>query len=70
MIKNVCNGKSIVKKKKKKHDEILLLTKTKLNAINILISKDLIDSYINSKEFVSINNVLKEYNKIKKNQKS
>ena len=70
MIKNVCNGKSIVKKKKKKHDKILLLTKTKLNAINILISKDLIDSYINSKEFVSINNVLKEYNKIKKNKKS
>ena len=30
---------SIFKKKKKKHDEIVLLAKTKLNAIAVLISK-------------------------------
>ena len=36
--------------------------KTKLNSINILISKALIDSYINHDGFVSVNNVY-EYNK-------
>ena len=35
--------KSITKKKKKKHDKILLLTKTKLNGIAVLISKALIN---------------------------
>ena len=39
--------KSIVKKNKKKHDGILLLAKTKLNA---LISKASISSYINQKK--------------------
>ena len=52
--------KSIIKKKNNKHFKIVLLAKTKLNAINILISNVLIDSYINYKEFVSTN-VLKEY---------
>ena len=37
--------KSIIKKKKK-HDKIVLLWKNKLNAIKVLISKALIDSYI------------------------
>ena len=35
--------KSITKKRKKKHDKMLLLTKTKLNDIAILISKALIN---------------------------
>ena len=35
------------------------LRKTKLNTIEVLISKDLIDSYISHKEFVSANNVLR-----------
>ena len=35
--------KSIIKKKKKKHDEILFLTKSKLNSIEILISNAIID---------------------------
>ena len=44
--------KSVIqKKKKKKHDKIVLLAKTKLNTIEILNSKTLIDSYINHDEF-------------------
>ena len=37
--------KSIIKKKKKKHDKIMLLGKDKLITIEVLISKALIDSY-------------------------
>ena len=40
---------SIIKKKKKKHDEIVLLAKSKLNSIEILISRALIDSNISQK---------------------
>ena len=57
--------KSIIKKKKNKHDKIALLGKSKLNSLEILISKAFIDSIINHNEFVLINNVLKEYNEIK-----
>ena len=57
--------KSIIKKKKKKHDKIVSLAKSKLNRIEVLISKSLIDSNISHDEFVSINNVLKEYEEIK-----
>ena len=35
--------KSAIKKKKKKHDKIVLLTESKLNSIEVLISKVLID---------------------------
>ena len=59
------NYKSIIKKKKKKHDKIVLLRKYKLNTIEVLISKSLIHSYISHDEFVSVNNVLREYNEIK-----
>ena len=38
--------KSIIKKKKKKHDKIVLLGKSKLSSIEILISLTLIDSNI------------------------
>ena len=47
--------KSVIKKKKKKHNKILLLGKTKLNTIEVLISKALIDWYIRHDEFVSVN---------------
>ena len=57
--------KSIIKKKKKKHDKIVLLAKSKLNGIEVLVSKALIDSVISNGEFVLIKNVIKEYNKIK-----
>ena len=61
----------IKKKRKKKHEKIVLLAKFKLITIEALISKALIDSVINHDEFVLINNVLKEYEKMKrKNQKS
>ena len=54
--------KSIMKKKMKKHDNMVLLAKTKLDTIEVLISKALTGSYINHNEFVSMNNVLTEYN--------
>ena len=38
-----------------------MLAKSKLNSIEVLISKALIDSNISHDEFVLINNVLKEY---------
>ena len=53
--------KSIIKKKRKRHDEIVLLAKTKLNTIEVLISRALVDSCISRKKYVLINNVLKEY---------
>ena len=43
----------------------MLLGKGKLNAIEVLISKALIDSYISHDEFVSVNNVLREYDEVK-----
>ena len=53
--------KLIIKKKKKKHNKIVLLAKSKLNSIEVLISKALIDSNISHDEFVLINNVLTEF---------
>ena len=60
--------KSIIKKKK--HDKIVLLAKSKLNSIEILISKALTDSNISHDEFVLINNVLKEYDNMKEEIKN
>ena len=57
--------KSIVKNKRKEHDSIVLLVKTKLKTIEFFISKALIDSYINHDEFVSVINMLREYNEMK-----
>ena len=57
--------KSIIKKKRKKHDTIVLLAIYKLNSVEVLISKALIDSGISHDEFVLINNVLKEYGETK-----
>ena len=62
--------KSVIKKKRKKHNNIELLAKTKLNSIKVLISKTLIDSYIKYDEFVSVNNVLREYNEMKEEIKN
>ena len=52
--------KSIIKKRRKKRNRGALLAKSKLNSIEVLISKTLIDSNISHDEFVLINNVLKE----------
>ena len=46
--------KSIIKKKRKKHDKIVLLVKTKLKTIQVLISRALIDSYITMNLFQKI----------------
>ena len=54
--------KSILKKKKKKHDIIVLSRKYKLNTIENLISKALIYSFIIHDEFVPVNNVWRGYN--------
>ena len=53
--------KSIIKKKNKKHDKIVLLAKTKLDTIEVLIYKVLVDFYISHDKFFSENNVLREY---------
>ena len=62
--------KSIIKKKKKKHDKIVLLGKDKLNTIEVLISKAVMESYISHDQFFSVNDVLREYNKMKKEIKN
>ena len=43
----------------------MFFVKDKLNAIEVLISQALIDSYISHDKLVPVNNILKEYNKIK-----
>ena len=45
---------NITRKKKKKHDKILMLAKSKLNSIDILISQALIDMNISHEEFIMI----------------
>ena len=62
--------KSIIKKKRKKHDKIVLLAKSKLNSLEVLISKALIDSVIIRDEFVLMNNILNEYNELKEEIKN
>ena len=44
--------KSIIKKEEKNHDKIVLLAKSKLNSLEVLISKAFIDSVISHEEFV------------------
>ena len=61
--------KSIIKKRSK-CDKIVLLGRVKLNAMEVLISKDLIDSYITHDKFFSVNIVLREYNETKKEVKN
>ena len=48
----------------------MLLAKTKLNTTEVFISKTLIDSYANHHEFVTVNNMLREYNKMKEEIKN
>ena len=44
----------IRRKKRKKHDKILMLAKSKLNSIDTLISQALIDMDISHEEFITI----------------
>ena len=48
----------------------MLLAKTKLNTVKVLISKALINSYINQDEFILVNNMLREYNEVKEEIKN
>ena len=48
----------------------MLLGKNKLNTIKFLISKASVDSCISHDEFVSVNNVSGNYNKIEKEIKN
>ena len=57
--------KSINQKKRKKHDKMVLLGKFKLNSMEVLISKVLIDSNISHDEFALINNVPEEFQEMK-----
>ena len=52
-------------KKKRKQDKIALLSKDKLNTIEVITSNDLTDSYIKHHEFFSVSNMLKEYDALK-----
>ena len=57
---------STTRNKKKKHDQILMLAKSKLNSIETLVSQALIDMGIGHEEFM----ILKEnykYEKMKEN---
>ena len=53
-----------------KHKGIVLLTKSRLNSIEVLISKALIDSNISHDDFLLINNVLKVYDNLKEEIKN
>ena len=61
---------NITRTKKKKHDEILMLAKTKLNSIDTLISQALIDMVISHEEFITILNEKDKYEKMKDNLRS
>ena len=61
------NRKDRLITKEKKSDHRVL---TKLNTIEVLISKALSDSYINHDKFVSVNNVLREFNETKEEIKN
>ena len=62
--------KSIIKKRKKNDDKKVISGKDKLNAIEVLISKALVDSYISHDKFVSLNHVLREYYEMKEEMKN
>ena len=61
---------SITRKKRKKHDKILMLAKSKLNIIETLVSQVLIDMEIMHEEFVTILNEKDKYEKMKENLKN
>ena len=62
MVKTLLN---ITRKKKKKHDKILMLAKSKLNSIETLISQALTDMEISHDEFITILKEKDKYEKMK-----
>ena len=67
IIKKLLN---ITRKKKKKHDKILMLAKSKLNSIETLISQALIDMEISHEEFVTNLKEKDKYEEMKDNLRS
>ena len=53
-----------------KHEKTILFAKNKLNHIDGLISKALIDSYLSHNKFVSMNDELREHNEMKEEIKN
>ena len=60
---------NVTKKRKKKHNEIIVLAKNKLNMIDTLLSSALNDSEISHEEFTNIINEANIYENIKENIK-
>ena len=58
---------SITRNKKKKHNKIPILAKSKLNSIETLVSKALIDVEISHEEFITILKQKNKYEKMKEN---
>ena len=61
---------SITRKKKKKHDKILMLAKSKLKSIETLLSHALIDPEIRHEEFNAIIREKQKYERMKENVKN
>ena len=61
---------NIKRNKKKKHDEILMLAKSKLNSIETLVSQALIDMEKSHEEFTTILKKKDKYEKMKDNLRS
>ena len=61
---------SITIKKKKKHDQILMLAKSKYNSVETLISQAIIDMDISHKEFITILVEKYKYDSMKANIKN
>ena len=61
---------SITRNKKKKHDKILMLTKSKLDSIEPLVSQALIDMEISHEEFKAIIWGKEKYERMKENVRS
>ena len=58
---------SITSNKKKKHDQLLMLARSKFNSIETLISQALIDLDISHEEFIMILNEKDKYERMKYN---
>ena len=61
---------STTKNKKKNHDKILMLSKSKLDSIETLISQALIDMEISHGEFITILKEKDKYEKMKEKLRS
>ena len=57
----------LTKKRKKKHNKVVVLAKSKLNTIDTLLSSALNDSKISHEEFANIINEANIYENIKEN---